>query len=139
MTTEQSLIFPALTPSHVDHLAWAVDTFGEAYIHGSGDIFTENYPDPEHKNFKVTAEENSNNAYNKASEGFAHSARKRYRKLYKKGDKLPTTVLEIEADLQNAYKTEKQKNITANQFVRETPVFTPKVEVTEEVAEEKKN
>ena len=44
-----SAIFPALTDSHVDHLAWAVDNYSEAWLHGSGDIFVETYPDPEHK------------------------------------------------------------------------------------------
>jgi hypothetical protein len=135
-----SKIFPALNDTHVDHLDWAVNTFGEAWLHGSGDIFVDTYPDPEHKQFKVTAEENSNNAFNKASEHFSHSATKKYRKKYVKGDKLPSSVEEMEAELQKAKTEEQTKKMTENQTIREVPVFTPKVkEVDAPAVEEKKN
>jgi len=135
MTT--SSFFPAITDTHVQALKWNVATFGEAWLHGSGDIFTETYPDPEHKSFKVTAEINSNNAFNKASEAFSHSARKKYRKVYRKGDALPTSVLAIEAELQEAYKAAQTKKIVENQTVREVPFFDPNA--VEEDTTEKKN
>jgi hypothetical protein len=122
----KSELFPALNDSHVEHLAWAVDTYGEAWIHGSGDIFTETYPDPDHKTYKVSADENSNNAFNKASDLFSHSATKKFRKKYVKGDTLPTSVEQLEEELQNADRKARAAKMKENQTVRNVPVFTPK-------------
>lgn len=102
-----------LHPHNLKQLAAIVDTFGECWIHGDGNMFVK----AEHSDFR---QEYSNPEQDES----------KYRAHFKKGDPLPASVDSLEKIMQRTRQVEKQKAKEKEKQI--STVTTVKVDVDDE-------